>query len=514
MATPPCSCELVSCRQHRRSRRSQAIGWATLNGIFTVAPLLLAVPRAARAWTALRAQRGLIASQAIVFAALLWLVLGARLSGDFPIVYVLFAPVIWITLTWGVPGATASTLLIQIALMATAAPRLGPSSLLEIHYFLVTVLLTALLLAAVLAERASALARVAASEAEQRTLLATAPDAVLATNFAGEVTSTNLAAEQLFGAPGSAMRGTPLARWLPDLLLKDPAKRCRLSGNRANGEHFPAEIACVRLEPPARAGYLLIVRDMTEQDHAQQQLRERDTALSKAMRFALAGELATALTHELNQPITALVSYLRAVEILAAPLERQDSRLIETLQKANREALRASDILKRLRDFYRGAAVNATVIDVEALIVELLGVFADRAARLGVELTRDIRVAGEVHADKGQLQIVLHNLLTNAFDAVADVGPGARRVHIIVTTEGDRLRITVEDSGRGVPAGVLSQLFEPFVTSKPDGMGLGLAISRSLVKSQGGELCLDTSGASGTCFRVELPFTAHARAAA
>ena len=132
-----------------------------LNGIFTLTPLVLAAQRAARAWPALRAHRGLIASQTVVLTALLWLVLGARPSGEFPLVYVLFAPVLWATLAWGVLGATVSTLLIQIALMAVGASRLGPSSLLEIHYFLVTIALTALLLAAVLAERTRALARVA-----------------------------------------------------------------------------------------------------------------------------------------------------------------------------------------------------------------------------------------------------------------------------------------------------------------------------------------------------------------
>jgi two-component system sensor kinase FixL len=482
-----------------------------LNGILTLTPLLLAIPSAAQVWPALRAHRGLIASQVIVFGAVLWLVFGARPLDEFPFVYVLFAPVVWITLTWGVPGATAATLLIQIVLMAAGTPRLGPSSLLEIHYFLVTLALTALLLAAVLAERANALARVAAGEAEQRALLATAPDAVLATNLAGQITSANLAAQRLFAASGPAILGTKLAQWLPDLFLNNPVERSTLSGARVNGERFPVEIACVRLDPPARGGYLLIAHDMTEHAHAQTQLRERDSALSRAMRFALAGELSTALTHELNQPITALVSYLRAVEILAAPLETRDSRLNETLHKATREALRASDILKRLRDFYRGGALNVTMIDVEALVVEVLSAFADRAVRLGVEFTRNIRVTRRVPTDRIQLHMVLHNLITNALDALTDVAPGNRHVQVTVTTDDEQLRVIIDDSGRGVPPEIRSQLFEPFVTSKLDGMGLGLAISRSLLRSQGGELRLDASDTGGARFLVELPLTAGTR---
>jgi two-component system sensor kinase FixL len=483
-----------------------------LNGILTLTPLLLAAPLAPRALTVLRTHRVLIASQGATLAALMLLLFRVRPMGDLPLAYVVFAPVIWITLTWGVMGASAATLFIQISLIASAAPHLSGSSLVEIQYLLVTLALTALLLGAVFAERASALARVATGEAEQRALLAAAPDAVLAANPGGRITTANLAAQQLFGAADTAILGTSLVQWLPELDLRDALERRRLRGRRADGETFSAEIACVRLVPPARPGYLLIARDMSQHDYAQTQLRERDTALSRAMRFALVGELATALTHELNQPITALVSYLRAVEILASPLEMPDLRLQETLGKATREALRASDILKRLRDFYRGGAVNVTMIDMRILIADVVSAFSDRAARLGVEIVQDIRVTREVSSDRIQLQMVLHNLLTNALDALSNSAPEGRRVHITVTTEGERLRLMVEDTGCGVPPEIRSDLFKPFVTSKFDGMGLGLAISRSLLRSQGGELRLDSSGgaasgAAGARFLIELPLT-------
>ena len=270
------------------------------------------------------------------------------------------------------------------------------------------------------------------------------------------------------------------------------------------------------LNPPARPGYLVIAHDMTEHERAQAQLRERDAALANSMRFALVGELSTALTHELSQPITALVSYLKAVEMLAAPIQSADPRLEETLRKATHEALRASDVLKRLRDFYRAGTAHVTTIDVETLIAEVMSTFADRAGRLGVDLTQEIRIAHEISTDRIQLQMVLHNLLANALDAVADVAPDKRRVRVMATADDDRdrFRLTVEDSGCGVPADIADQLFDPFVTSKTEGMGLGLAISRSLLRSQGGELRLDASSASGTRFVLELPITLRTRVAA
>ena len=479
-----------------------------LNGVLTLTPLLLAAPGAARALAVLRTHRILILSQASMLVGLMLLLFRVRPLGDLPLAYILFAPVIWITLTWGVVGASAATLLIQIGLINDAAPHLSGSSLIEIQYLLVTLALTALLLGAVLAERANALAQVATSEAEQRALLAAAPDAVLATNPDGQITSANLAAQRLLGAADSSIVGTALAQWLPEPGLKNPMERRRTAALRANGERFPAEIACVRLDPPARAGHLLIVRDMTDHDYAQTQLLERDRALARAMRFAMAGQLATALTHELNQPITALVSYLKAVEILAGPLETHDARLHETIHKATREALRASNIIKRLRDFYRSGTVHVTLIDVESLVGEVITSFADRAARLGVEITRDIRLTREVPTDRIQLQMVLHNLLANALDALEDVAPGKRRVLIAFAIEGGRLRAIVEDSGPGVLPEIRGQLFEPFVTHKSDGMGLGLAIARSLLRSQDGELRLDASGTGGARFLIDIPIGA------
>ncbi len=150
------------------------------------------------------------------------------------------------------------------------------------------------------------------------------------------------------------------------------------------------------------------------------------------------------------------------------------------------------------------------MIEIAPLVADVVSAFSDRAARLGVEFAQDIRVADEVSVDRIQLQMVLHNLVANALDALSDAAPESRRVCISVSLEGERLRLMVEDTGCGVPPEIQSQLFEPFVTNKFDGMGLGLAISRSLLRSQGGELRLDASGsgdprACGARFVVELP---------
>jgi C4-dicarboxylate-specific signal transduction histidine kinase len=225
------------------------------------------------------------------------------------------------------------------------------------------------------------------------------------------------------------------------------------------------------------------------------------------MRFAVAGELASALAHELNQPITALVSYLRAGEILAAPFSREEKRLSTTLGKAVQEAIRASEVLRRLRDFYRSGAIQCEDVQVDALCRAVSHAFQDRLQRAGASLIMNVDPSLPVlRADGAQLEIVLHNLISNAIDAVARSDASARRIGLKASLEKHEIVLRVEDSGPGIAMDVAQKLFEPFVTSKPDGMGLGLAISRSLIRARGGELsCEPGKNLGGACFIVRLP---------
>lgn len=250
---------------------------------------------------------------------------------------------------------------------------------------------------------------------------------------------------------------------------------------------------------------LLLGSVVAERRRSEQRLRERDAELSRAMRFAVAGELASATAHELNQPMTALVSYLGAAEILART-PGDDERLRATVRKAAAEALRAAEVLHRLRNFYIGGRSRREAVEPEALARAVSAGFADRLQRARVAL--DVVVDGVVpaiEADETQLHIVLHNLLANAIDALDRVESAERRIELRVTG-GEVVTMTVEDSGPGLDTQAAERLFEPFVTSKPDGMGLGLAISRTLVRAGGGELgVLPRGRLGGARFKVVLP---------
>ena len=256
---------------------------------------------------------------------------------------------------------------------------------------------------------------------------------------------------------------------------------------------------------------LLLGSVVAERRRTEMELREREAALSRAMRFAVAGELASSLAHELNQPITALVSYLNASEILAStPPGQDDARLPATLRKAAHEAIRASDVLHRLRNLYIGGRSRRDPVDIGTLCTAVSSAFADRLRSANTRLQLAIADSvPDIAGDETQLEIVLHNLIANAIDAATQSTGSERNIELRVLAAENAITMTVEDSGPGISPQLIAQLFEPFVTNKPDGMGLGLAISRSLVSAHGGEItCGPGQRLGGARFTVTLPIFA------
>jgi len=247
----------------------------------------------------------------------------------------------------------------------------------------------------------------------------------------------------------------------------------------------------------------------TQRDTALRQVREQEAALQRSIRFAAAGELATALTHELNQPMTALLSYVRASELMAGTLANADERLATTLHKAGEEAVRATAVLRRLREFYRGEGARLEATDAVAVCTRAAHALQDRIRRSAVEfqLRRDENLPSVV-TDRTQLEIVVYNLLTNsldAFDAQPAPAGRSRKIELTATAAAEHVLICVEDSGPGVSAELAGRLFEPFVTDKMSGMGLGLALSRSLLRHQGGDLWFEPGRLGGARFVMRLP---------
>ncbi len=239
---------------------------------------------------------------------------------------------------------------------------------------------------------------------------------------------------------------------------------------------------------------------------AEEKLHQREAELNQAMRLAAAGEMTQAIAHELNQPLSALANYARAGQAMLAAPEQHGALLAETLGKIDREATRAGQVVHRLREFFRGGGLRLERLNADELIEEGLAPARRRAERAGIAVSLDMHGEPPLFmADRVQMGTVLHNLLVNAIEAIESGDPKTRGIAITVRRlDGDRLRFCVRDSGPGVVSDMRERLFDSFATSKPEGMGLGLAISRTLVEAHGGELWLDNMRPTRFCFTLPI----------
>ena len=247
----------------------------------------------------------------------------------------------------------------------------------------------------------------------------------------------------------------------------------------------------------------------SQRDSAVRQMRHQDAVLQRSMRFATAGQLASALAHELNQPMAALIAYVRAAELMTESPGPTDERLPGTLRKASAEGARAAAVLRRLREFYRGGGAHLEHIDALALCARVAEALQDRMRRTAVSFElREENHVPNVMFDRTQLEMVLHNLLTNSLDAF-DAGPASessfRRILVTGEVRAADVQIAVDDSGPGISSDLSVRLFEPFVTSKINGMGLGLSLSRTFLRHHGGDLWCEPGRIGGARFVIRLP---------
>jgi signal transduction histidine kinase len=249
---------------------------------------------------------------------------------------------------------------------------------------------------------------------------------------------------------------------------------------------------------------LLLGAAVSERRAIERQLRDKQTRLDRSLRLAAASELASALAHELNQPLSAITAYVRACEMMVAASPVDSGELRATMHKVVAEAGRAGNVVRRLRDFFRSGTAQPETVAPAVLVDEACATLRERAERHRIALETAGTDAPPVTVDRVQIEAVLHNLLANAIDALKGRPEG--RVVRVVTSRADEgfVRIDVLDNGPGIAEEVRSALFEPFVTTKPRGTGLGLAISRSIIDAHGGRLWHEAR-APGSAFCFTIP---------
>jgi two-component system, LuxR family, sensor kinase FixL len=216
--------------------------------------------------------------------------------------------------------------------------------------------------------------------------------------------------------------------------------------------------------------------------------KRAEAGLRESLRLAAAGEMAGAIAHEVNQPLTALANYGRSAQLLVAGAGMP--QLEEVVAKMLHEAARASDVVRRLRDFFREGSTRLERMQVDELLATArrIAESAIGARPIVLQAAREERLP-ELYVDRLQVELILRNLLANAVDSLSGPGRGQGRIRVWAGRhDPDHVRIVVADDGPGVPAAEAERVFEPFVSGKPAGMGLGLAVSRAIAEAHGGSL--------------------------
>jgi len=474
-------------------------------GVIVTTPLLLVVARHwRRAYNALNWETAL---QAAALALPLLIIFQADDATAPRHFYLLFLPLIWVSVRHGYEGATAALFATQVGLIvAMQLAGYTTSSVLELQLLMPALAVTGLFLGMAVSQWHNARQDLERREAVLQTVVSTAPDAILTIDDTLRIVAVNHAAETMLAASAAQLTGAQLPRivvGLPANLTQAHALEARAV--RLDGSSFPVELSIGGATFDGRTLYIGIMRDMSQRRHIEDQLRERDRELNRAMRIAAAAEMASALAHELNQPLTAASSYVQACDIMLQQGGAQQ-RLFDAMTKAVAEVKRAAEVVRRLRDFYRGGTLRARSVTVDTLIGSVLHTVHDRLQRHGVHVTT--RLAPDlppVYVDAMQLEMVLHNLVANAIDSVTGADCMRRDIAIEAAPGAPGfVRVAVEDSGPGVDETVAQQLFHAFATSKATGMGMGLAISRSIVEQHGGRLWLDDLR-PGARFVLTLP---------
>ena len=360
-----------------------------------------------------------------------------------------------------------------------------------------------------------------AGQAHLRSILDTVPDAMIVIDEEGRMTSFSTAAERLFGYTAVEAIGKNVKILMPSpyreahdgYLLRYLTTGERriigtgriVVGERKDGSTFPMELAVGEMRSGDRRFFTGFVRDISERQMTETRLQELQSELVHISRLTAMGEMASTLAHELNQPLSAIANYLKGSRrLLESALDDRSQMLRDALDKAADQAIRAGQIIRRLRDFVSRGESERQVENVPRLIEEASALALVGAKELGVRVRLQFHPDADlVLVDRVQIQQVLLNLIRNAIDAMAD---STTRELLIGTrlVDDDMVEVSVADSGPGIAPEVASQLFQPFITTKRQGMGVGLSISRTIIDAHSGRIWVESNPGGGTVFRFTL----------
>jgi two-component system sensor kinase FixL len=365
-------------------------------------------------------------------------------------------------------------------------------------------------------------AELVAGEAHLRSILETVPDAMVVIDENGLMRSFSTAAERLFGYAAEDVIGLNVKMLMPEPYRGGHdgyLERYRRTGERRiigvgrvvvgarkDGSTFPMELSVGEMRSGESRFFTGFVRDLTERQHADQRLQELQSELVHISRLTALGEMSSALAHELNQPLSAIANYLNGAQRLLANQPDPVSRKVsDALAKAVEQTLRSGDIIRRLREFVSRGETERKVESVAKLVEEASALALVGARQLGVRVSFALDGRADyVLVDKVQIQQVLLNLIRNAVEAMAD--SPRRELTVFSRAAADQMiEISILDTGPGLSPEVSERLFQPFFTTKAQGMGVGLSICRTIVEAHGGRIWAEPGAGGGTVFRLSVP---------
>ncbi|WP_246664349.1 PAS domain S-box protein [Tardiphaga sp. P9-11] len=396
-------------------------------------------------------------------------------------------------------------------------PLLHPTNLIDLSFFSVIGPVLGLMGDRLLQESDHARER----QAHLQSILDTVPEAMIVIDEQGIMRSFSAAAVRLFGWSVKEAVGKNVSTLMPspyraehDSYLaryKRTGERRIIGigrivvGERKDGSTFPMELAVGEATVGDDRFFTGFVRDLTERRTQERRVQELQSELVHVSRLTAMGEMASSLAHELNQPLSAITSYMRGAATLLKQPEPDRTRIGEALNRAAQQALRAGDIIARLREFVAKGETQATLENPGTLLEEAAALALFGARDLGIHvILRSEPDMPSVVVDKIQIQQVALNLIRNAIESMST--QERRELNITVRRNDDTALFAVSDTGHGIAEDVRDRLFQPFVGTKADGMGVGLSICRTIIEAHGGRIWAESMTDGGTRFQFTLPF--------
>jgi two-component system sensor kinase FixL len=356
-----------------------------------------------------------------------------------------------------------------------------------------------------------------------KAVMNTLVDGAIVIDFAGAIQLINPAGEAIFGYSAADLMGLNVKVLMPDPYhsehddyigdyIKTGKKKIigigrEVKGQRKNGDVFPMSLAVGEMGQNGPRLFIGIIRDLTDRHRREAEFDALQARHFHLSRVAAMNEMGAAIAHEINQPLAATANYIETAKILSGRIEDSENKLVPVLDRALDQNNRAAEIISRMRTFIERGDVNLETVDLEQALDDSLLLSLSKFRDTGIDVVRTLDTSvARVRGDTVQIQQVLVNLIRNGCEAMVD--SEQKQLSITIAADGehnDMVRISVSDTGIGLSPDILPDLFTAFTSTKSGGLGVGLSISRSIVRAHGGRIWAAENDIAGATFSFTLP---------